>query len=154
MSSGRDKTTSTADAERADAIALQDSPAPGVDIAQDETTISQPVDVQPPIDKATLLRLIAAGYSFFCAGVNDGSLGPLIPYLLRSYGISTNFVSIVYGVTFFGWFFAALSNSHLTQIFDLGVMLTLGATLQLLAHVLRSWLPPYGLFAATFVSLF
>jgi fucose permease len=29
-------------------------------------------------------------------------------------------------------------------------MLVLGASLQLLAHVLRSWLPPFGLFAATF----
>ena len=29
-------------------------------------------------------------------------------------------------------------------------MLTLGATLQLFAHILRSWLPPFGLFAATF----
>ena len=29
-------------------------------------------------------------------------------------------------------------------------MLTLGATLQLLAHILRSWQPPFGLFAATF----
>ena len=35
-------------------------------------------------------------------------------------------------------------------MFDLGIMLTIGASLQLLAHVLRSWLPPFGLFAASF----
>lgn len=55
----------------------------------------QQVNAVPSIDRATLLKLICAGYSFFCAGINDGSLGPLIPYLLRSYSINTNFVSIV-----------------------------------------------------------
>jgi fucose permease len=53
-------------------------------------------------------------------------------------------------VTFSGWFFAALTNSHLTQVLYLGAILTLGASLQLLAHVLRSWRPPFALFAATF----
>ena len=47
------------------------------------------------LTRATKMRLICAGYSFFCAGVNDGSLGPIIPYLLSSYNINTNFVSIV-----------------------------------------------------------
>jgi fucose permease len=132
------------DTERADAMSLHDLPTPP------PTSTDQGIDAVPPIDRGTLLKLISAGYSYFCAGVNDGSLGPLIPYLLQTYNISTNFVSIVYGITFFGWFFAAVTNSHLTQYLDLAGMLVLGACLQLLAHVLRSWLPPFGLFAATF----
>lgn len=100
--------------------------------------------------KADLIRLLVAGFAFFCSGINDGSLGPLIPYILRQYQINTNFVSIVYGVTFLGWFSAAATNSHLTQLFDLGAVLTIGAIFQLLAHCLRAWLPPFGLYAASF----
>lgn len=53
------------------------------------------VDAVQPLRMKDYLKLISAGYSFFCAGVNDGSLGPLIPYVLRSYNISTNLVSVV-----------------------------------------------------------
>lgn len=77
-------------------IALSDSPAQSPNVVSEERTAQQSVDAQPPIDRSTLLPLICAGYSFFCAGVNDDSLGPLIPYLIRSYSIGTNFVSIVY----------------------------------------------------------
>ena len=55
-----------------------------------------------------------------------------------------------YGTTFCGWLVAALSNSHLSQYLDLGVFLVMGATLQVLAHALRAWLPPLPLFAVTF----
>jgi fucose permease len=108
------------------------------------------VETSQKLCKADLTRLIVAGFAFFCSGINDGSLGPLIPYILRQYQINTNFVSIVYGVTFFGWFTAAATNSHLTQILDLGAILTLGAICQLVAHCLRAWLPPFGLFATSF----
>ncbi|KAJ5682284.1 hypothetical protein N7462_005449 [Penicillium macrosclerotiorum] len=95
-------------------------------------------------------KILSAGVSFFVAGVNDGSLGSLIPYVIRSYGIDTNMVAVLYGVTFFGWFFAALSNSSICQHLDLGVILSIGAALQILAHVLRTWLPPFPLYAFTF----
>ncbi|GAB1201186.1 hypothetical protein APSETT444_010574 [Aspergillus pseudonomiae] len=97
-----------------------------------------------------LLKLISAGFAFYVAGVNDGSLGALIPYIREAYDIDTNMVSIVYGTTFCGWLVAALSNSHLSRYLDLGVFLVMGATLQVLAHALRAWLPPLPLFAVTF----
>lgn len=46
-------------------------------------------------DPKSLLKLFSAGFSFFVAGVNDGCLGPLIPYVVRVYGISTAVVSIM-----------------------------------------------------------
>lgn len=55
-----------------------------------------------------------------------------------------------YAVTFSGWFIAAITNSHLCQYLDLGAMLALGAFLQILAHTLRCWVPPFPLFAITF----
>lgn len=55
-----------------------------------------------------------------------------------------------YGTTFFGWLLTALTNSFLCQYLDLGAMLTIGASLQLLSHALRAWFPPFPLYAVTF----
>lgn len=49
-----------------------------------------------------------------------------------------------------GWFFAALSNTHLCQFLNLGPMLMLGAALQVVAHALRAWKPPFALYVITF----
>ncbi|KAL4931842.1 putative MFS transporter [Aspergillus undulatus] len=104
----------------------------------------------PPAPRLLLLKLISSGFSFFVAGINDGSLGALIPHIRQEYDIDTNMVSIVYGTTFAGWFFAALTNSYLGQYLNLGVFLVLGAALQIAAHALRPWGPPFPLFAVTF----
>lgn len=55
-----------------------------------------------------------------------------------------------YGTTFGGWLIAALTNSTLTKYLDLGPILCLGAAIQVLAHVLRVWEPPFALFVVTF----
>jgi hypothetical protein len=47
------------------------------------------------LDRRTLLRLISAGFSFFVAGINDGSLGVLIPWVIRDHGINTAILSSV-----------------------------------------------------------
>lgn len=47
------------------------------------------------LDRRTLLRLTSAGFSFFVAGINDGSLGVLIPWVIRDYGINTAILSSV-----------------------------------------------------------
>ncbi|KZL66635.1 glucose and galactose transporter [Colletotrichum tofieldiae] len=107
-------------------------------------------DNDDKLDKATLLKLIAAGFAFFISGVNDGSVGPLLPYMIRDYNISTAVVSIVYGANFAGWLLAALTNTHLTQKFNLGGLLTFGAFFQVLAHALRVWKPPFPFFVITF----
>ncbi|KAK4151845.1 bypass of stop codon protein 6 [Chaetomidium leptoderma] len=101
----------------------------------------------------TLFKLISTGFSFFVAGVNDGSLGALIPYVIRSYGITTALVSALYAATLAGWLAAALTSTHLAQRLRLGYLLGLGALLQTAAHALRCWPPagaPFGLFVASF----
>ncbi|RAH53743.1 MFS transporter [Aspergillus piperis CBS 112811] len=100
--------------------------------------------------KVPYLKLIASGFSFFVAGVNDGSLGSLLPYVLETYHVSTGLVIIVYVTTLVGWLVAALTNSTACQYLGLGSMLALGAALQVLAHILRAWLPPFPLYAITF----
>ncbi|KAK5655242.1 hypothetical protein OQA88_5809 [Cercophora sp. LCS_1] len=110
------------------------------------------VEIVPNNDRKELVRLISAGYSFFVAGVNDGSLGSLIPYVVRLYGINTAIVSSLYAAAFSGWLLAAFSNAHLSQRLDLGAMLMLGAFLQTLANILRAWpTPPFVLYVFTFL---
>lgn len=46
-------------------------------------------------DWKLLFRFISCGVSFFVAGVNDGSLGALLPYVIRSYGLTTAIASSV-----------------------------------------------------------
>lgn len=123
----------------------------------------------------TILKFLTASFSFFVAGVNDGSVGALIPYVIRQYHINTAQTSALYvksqiclksrskhtnhmaryATNFAGWFISAIINTHLTQFFDLGSIMMLGAALQVLAHALRIWNPPFPLFAIsfTFVSL-
>ncbi|KAI6778679.1 Bypass of stop codon protein-like protein [Emericellopsis cladophorae] len=102
------------------------------------------------LDQRTLLKVASASFSFFCAGVNDGSTGAIIPHVIRDYNVNTAIVSSIYGATFAGWVVAALTNTHLGQYLDLGAMLALGAVLQILAQALRAWMPPFGLYVTTF----
>ncbi|KAI9147112.1 Bypass of stop codon protein-like protein [Paramyrothecium foliicola] len=102
------------------------------------------------LDMPTLLKVASASFSFLIAGVNDGSVGAIIPYVIREYNVNTAIVSSVYGATFAGWVFAALTNTLLYQYLDLGSMLALGATFQILAHALRAWMPPFALLVVTF----
>ncbi|ETS76692.1 hypothetical protein PFICI_12079 [Pestalotiopsis fici W106-1] len=116
---------------------------------QTDVEASIPPPEAPPFDAvdahaaAPIFKLIVAGFSFFCAGVNDGTLGPLIPYMLEAFGIGTGDVAIIYGTTFAGWLVAALTNPILTAHLTLGQLLGAGAALQLLAQCLR----PRGGFA-------
>lgn len=113
-----------------------------------QTSTPTPPQNQPP--KWLYPKIFTAGLSFFVAGVNDGSLGSLLPYIIRSYIIDTNTIAILYGTTFGGWFIAALSNSTIRQYLDLGSILCFGAALQVLAHALRTWFAPFPLYAMTF----
>jgi hypothetical protein len=55
-----------------------------------------------------------------------------------------------YAATFLGWLVAALTNFSLRHYLGLGAMLALGAALQTVAHALRSWMPPFALYTATY----
>lgn len=50
---------------------------------------------EPPEVKWLQPKIFSCGLSFFVAGFNDGSLGAIIPYMIRSYNIETNKVAIV-----------------------------------------------------------
>ena len=51
---------------------------------------------QPSIDKAVIAKIAVAGFSFFFVGTNDGSLGALTPYILRTYHMGTQYIALMY----------------------------------------------------------
>ncbi|KAL3471760.1 hypothetical protein BJX99DRAFT_19778 [Aspergillus californicus] len=55
--------------------------------------ISEPAPPHPSL-KGPIPRFSARA-SYFVAGINDGSLGSVIPYVMRSDEINTNMVSIL-----------------------------------------------------------
>lgn len=60
-----------------------------------EETTEAPVDAVEREASTPIFKLGVAGFSFFCAGVNDGTLGPLIPYILSTFRIGTGEISIM-----------------------------------------------------------
>jgi hypothetical protein len=68
--------------QRPTSHAGQDTPAPN-DL---EEELSLPVPV---------VKLVGSGFSFFCAGVNDGTLGALVPYILSTFAIGTGTVALM-----------------------------------------------------------
>ncbi|KAF1848958.1 MFS general substrate transporter [Cucurbitaria berberidis CBS 394.84] len=108
------------------------------------------INDETSLTKLNLLKVIAASIAFFYAGNNDASLGALTPYILRTYNVGTEYVALIYGATFLGWLLAAATNTHLHRYLDLGGILTLGAAIQVIAHALRFWTPPFALYVVTF----
>ncbi|KAI6383661.1 hypothetical protein MCOR25_000110 [Pyricularia grisea] len=109
------------------------------DAASPDRAAETPQD--PPSAKVPYAKLIGCGFSFFFSGVNDGTLGPLIPYIQNTFSIGTGEIAIIYATSFLGWFLAALINPFLTdqsRHATLGRVLVVGAALQLAAQVLRS----------------
>ncbi|KFY84586.1 hypothetical protein V500_09186 [Pseudogymnoascus sp. VKM F-4518 (FW-2643)] len=105
---------------------------------------------KPPLTPFLKVKLASAAFAFFTAGVNDGSLGALVPYILRTYDIATGSIAILFASAFAGWAIAALIAGLTRAKFGSGGVLMLGALMQLLSHVLRVWTPPFALFAVTF----
>jgi hypothetical protein len=63
----------------------------------DDNTVTDPPSVPNEVPKTQAhLQLICAGFSFFYAGTNDGTTGPLLPYILQGYHISTSLITVMW----------------------------------------------------------
>ncbi|KAL7942706.1 major facilitator superfamily domain-containing protein [Trichoderma barbatum] len=114
--------------------------------AADPETGGEASEPQSPLP---IFKILVSGYSFFCAGLDSATLGPLVPHILESFSIGTGHIAIIYAAIFAGWLLAALTNPFLAAHLHLGKLLFIGAVFQLFAQCLRPW-APYGLFFATF----
>ncbi|KAF2491339.1 MFS transporter [Lophium mytilinum] len=143
----------TAPRDAQDSINLAEYPesTPSGQLEQQAPDSTTAADQPPrPIDRVVAFKLLSATFAFFIAGVNDGSLGTLIPYILCGYKIHTGQIAMLYASGFAGWLLAALLGGYPKLHLGAGGTLVLGATLQVLAYILRFWKPPFGLFCTTF----
>lgn len=85
---------------------------------------------QAELTRARKFKLSSAAFCFFNAGVNDGALGALIPYILDEYLISTAWMAIPYGVGFVGWLAIAVFGGYIRMKTGTGGVLLIGAFLQ------------------------
>ncbi|TGO70472.1 hypothetical protein BELL_0721g00040 [Botrytis elliptica] len=101
---------------------------------------------------ALILKITSSILAFFTAGLNDGSLGSLIPYILDTYSLSTSSIAFLYLSCFLGWVIAAITIPFLQTNLRLGIggILLLGASLQLLTQFIRIWGSPWPLFVVSF----
>ncbi len=97
-----------------------------------------------------LLKLFSCAFAFFLAGANDGSIGALIPYMLRFYEIGAGPVTATYAAAFAGWLLVAIIGGYVSGRIGVGGALVLGAASQLLAQLLRIWASSFAVFAMTF----
>lgn len=128
-------------------VGYKDGPA-----SHDWTAETLPPDTpsSTPLIRSDAFKVVAASMGFFFAGNNDGSLGALTPYILRTYEVGTEYIAFIYGATFLGWLFAAATNGYMARYLGLGMILALGAGIQVAAHALRCWTPPFPIFVVTF----
>jgi len=56
---------------------------------------AQSIHEDTTLGRKNLLKVLAASLSFFFAGSNDGSLGALTPYILRTYNVGTEYVALM-----------------------------------------------------------
>ena len=92
-----------------------------------------------PTAKAVRLKLLSCCFGFLVAGLNDGSIGALLPYIIKEYKISTGSVGVLYATSFAGWAVAALVMPFAKAYAGLKGTLLLGTCLYLTAQALRVW---------------
>lgn len=65
------------------------------DIAPEGTRVNSSEGRDDKLSTQAIIKVVAASISFFFAGNNDGSLGALIPYILRTYNVGTDKVALM-----------------------------------------------------------
>jgi hypothetical protein len=84
-------TTTQTESGQVDVFELRNLESPAFNSAND----TEPMHSSDKLTKAELFKIFSAGFSFFVAGVNDGSIGALIPHIIRDYDVTTAIVSSV-----------------------------------------------------------
>jgi hypothetical protein len=70
----------------------QTAPEAMIELAADQGAVVNDEENAIPRMK---MKLFSAAFSFFVAGTNDGSMGALLPYILREYKIGTSLVAVL-----------------------------------------------------------
>ncbi|CAL1699272.1 unnamed protein product [Somion occarium] len=96
------------------------------------------------------LHFAALAFSMFLEGWNDGSTGPLLPTIQRSYNIGFAIVSLLFVFNCLGFISGAMANVYLDERVGFGKVLVIGSIFQLAAYAMLGPGGPFPIMCAAF----
>ncbi|KAI1008249.1 hypothetical protein LB504_001593 [Fusarium proliferatum] len=93
--------------------------------------------------RVNLYRYYATNFSFLIMGMNDASLGALLPYIETYYGINYTTVSTLFLVPVAGYVVAALTNNWIHYTLGQRGVAVLGPLCRLIAYIPVALHPPF-----------
>jgi fucose permease len=115
------------------------------------------VEQQPQTNKSESLSdlkgyvkpLMSAFFISIVAGLNDGSIGAIIPRLKKYYDIPNETVSLLFLCDSFGFFLSAVLNGYIVHRLGQLKTLFLGSTIMVISFTVLSMGFPFPVMAAT-----
>ena len=101
--------------------------------------------------RVNMLRVFATFWSFIILGLNDASIGALIPYLEEYYGISYVIISLVFLGPVVGYIGSAVTNNLVHMHFGRRGVAAICAGAHLIAYIVVSLHPPYPVLIVVYV---
>ncbi|KAK0184619.1 MFS general substrate transporter [Armillaria mellea] len=89
------------------------------------------------------LQFAAVCWSFFLGGWNDGTTGPLIPTIQKSYHINFATVSLLFVFSCSGFVLGSGANVYLNERWGLGKVVFVGSLFQVVSYTMQSPHPPF-----------
>ncbi|KAH9933057.1 MFS general substrate transporter [Fomitopsis serialis] len=124
--------------------------APSLDYTAETTPAVTPAQ-RAAFRRNARIQFFALCYSFFLEGWNDGSTGPLLPRIERTYHIGFAIVSMLFVTNCVGFLSGAVMNVWLNQKLGLGKVLVLGAVFQLIGYTMMAPGGPFWVMCIAFV---
>ncbi|KAH8897273.1 MFS general substrate transporter [Thozetella sp. PMI_491] len=93
--------------------------------------------------KENIMRLVFASLSFFLAGMNDGAVGALIPYLEEYYNLSYTVVSLIFLTPFAGYSIAAMTNATIHVKFGQRGVAIMAPVCHIATYLILALHPPW-----------
>ncbi|KAG9041132.1 hypothetical protein FS842_002706 [Serendipita sp. 407] len=98
-----------------------------------------------PHKKAYWAALGTVYWALFVFGINDGSLGPIIPAYQRYYQVGYTTVALIFVLNSTGAVLASIANVWLSGRINFSKLLALSALCQIAAYAILSTGPPFPL---------
>ncbi|KAL2064433.1 hypothetical protein VTL71DRAFT_4927 [Oculimacula yallundae] len=96
-------------------------------------------------------RVFATFWSFFVLGMNDGSLGAMIPYLEPYYDLNYTIVSLIFLAPFAGYSIASISNNAVHVRYGQRGVAFVAPLCHIVAYLVVALHPPYPVVVVMFI---
>ncbi|KAJ6788935.1 hypothetical protein PWT90_00146 [Aphanocladium album] len=107
-----------------------------------------PADAQNVVERwnyprGNIGKMAFAFVSFMVAGMNDASIGPLLPYLEDYYGLGKTVISLIFLTPFLGYSLAAFTNARIHVKFGQRGIAVMAPLCHIITYAVLASHPPY-----------